>query len=260
MDDLFGVRFLNDKGQYEPGRLGEAERKRLPSDAVAVVQQLTLALPADGRLLWQAAELAAVYGDLRTAAAVMDSCVGEFALRSPELRKRRAAMREAAEAWARKNPDLKAAHEGHAGVLKTRSTRPLVDRRAGAELPEIKPDGVNVLPWAVVTQTTVDRQYRATFPKYLRELDGRTVTLTGYVQPLGNDPEMTAFLLIEYPVGCWYCEVPDLAAMVLVELPRGKVHLFSRQSIEITGKLKLNAGDPEDFLYAVQDATVRPVR
>jgi hypothetical protein len=54
--------------------------------------------------------------------------------------------------------------------------------------------------------------------------------------------------------------VPDLAAMVLVELPRGKVHLFSRQSIEITGKLKLNAGDPEDFLYAVQDATVRPAR
>src|SRR5262245_21065939 len=34
MDDLFGVRFLNDKGQYEPGRLGEAERKRLPADAV----------------------------------------------------------------------------------------------------------------------------------------------------------------------------------------------------------------------------------
>src|SRR5262249_36279355 len=53
LDDLFGVRFVDDQGKYNPGRLGTAERKKLPADAVAIVQQLALWLPADGRLLWQ---------------------------------------------------------------------------------------------------------------------------------------------------------------------------------------------------------------
>jgi len=260
LDDLFGVRFVNDRGKYEPGKLGAAEKKKLPADAVAVLQQLTLWLPTDGRLLWQAGELAAVYGDLRTAAGVMDSCVGEFALRSPELRRRRAAVRQAAEAQAKLPPGSKTDHEGHAGVLKTRSVRPLVDRRAHTELPPVKPDGVNGLPWAVVSETTLDRQYRPTFPKYLRELDGRRVTLTGYVQPLGNDPDMTAFLLIEYPVGCWYCEVPELTSMLLVELPPGKLQTFTREPVQVTGQLRLNAADPEDFLYAVREATVQGAR
>src|SRR5262249_11089349 len=56
LDDLFGVRFVGESGKYEPGKLGAVERKKLPSDAAAVAQQLALWLPADGRLLWQLAE------------------------------------------------------------------------------------------------------------------------------------------------------------------------------------------------------------
>src|SRR2546429_240416 len=72
LDDLLGVRFVNDKGEYEPGRLGAAQRKKLRADAVASVQQVALWLPADGRLLWLLGELAASHGDVRTAAAIMD--------------------------------------------------------------------------------------------------------------------------------------------------------------------------------------------
>src|SRR5262249_44406140 len=63
VDDLFGVTY-----DGEPGKMADAERKKLPEDAVAVVQQLALWLPADGRLLWQLGELANAFGDVRTAA------------------------------------------------------------------------------------------------------------------------------------------------------------------------------------------------
>src|SRR5262249_44122048 len=53
LDDLFGVRYLDDKGAYTPGKLAAAERKKLPAAAVAVTQQLGLWLPSDGRILWQ---------------------------------------------------------------------------------------------------------------------------------------------------------------------------------------------------------------
>ena len=257
LDPVFDFRFVNEKGEYEPGKLAVTEKKKIPSAAAADLQMLAMWLPGDGRLLWLVGEMAAVYGDIRTSAAILDGCVNEFALHSPELRKHRVLMRDAANQLPKAPPAGKAEHEGHAGTLKTRSTRPLFDRIALSSLPAIRPEGLNVLPWTAITMTTVDRMYKPTFPGYLKELDTRDVRLTGYMQPIGSDPEMNTFLLIEYPVGCWYCEMPDITAMVLIEMPSGKTHRFSREPIQVTGKLKLNAKDPEDFLYKVSGATVK---
>ena len=49
LDDLFGVRYVDDKGGYTPGKLAAAEKKKLPAAAVPIVQQLGLWLPGDGR-------------------------------------------------------------------------------------------------------------------------------------------------------------------------------------------------------------------
>jgi hypothetical protein len=207
-------------------------------------------------LLWQLAELANAHGDIRTAAAMLDSCV-EFGLRTPELLEHRRLLRAAAEALgSRSKPGDKATHEEHAGAFKTRSSRPLASKLDQAALPPIDPTGVNAIPWSVVAETTVDRRYHPTYAKYLHELNGKTISLTGYMQPLGNDPEAGAFLFIENPIGCWFCEMPDITGIILVELPAGQTKMYTRTPIKITGKLKLNESDPENFLYTIGEATV----
>jgi Flp pilus assembly protein TadD len=251
LDDLFGISYR------EPGVLSAAQRKRLPNDAIALLQQLALWLPADGRLLWQLGELAGANGDVATAAAILDGCVTEFGLRSAELRAHRRAYRDAADERAKNRDDAKARHEGHPGLFKPRSLRPLVRSLDRTPLPRIDPKGVNALPWSVVTETTLDRNYRPTFPPYLKDLDGKKVTLRGYLQPLGDDSDLDSFLLIEYPVGCWYCEQPEATAILLVELPEGKTHPYTREQVTIRGKLVLNARDPENFLYTIRDAEVQ---
>ncbi|TMQ32308.1 MAG: DUF3299 domain-containing protein [Planctomycetota bacterium] len=260
LDDLFGIHYVSESGQFEPGKLAAAERKKLPSDAAALAQQLALWLPADGRLLWQLAELANAHGDIKTAAAITDGCVTEFGLHAADLRRHRQLLRAAADALAKSGDPgiagVKTAHEGHAGLMKPRSKRPLLDRLSAAELPPIDVHGVNALPWAVLAETIVDRQYRRTFPKYLRELDGKQIILAGYMQPLGEDQEMTSFLLIEYPVGCWYCEMPEVTGIVFVELSPGKTASFTRGLVKVVGELSLNANDPESFLYAIRKAKV----
>jgi hypothetical protein len=255
LDDLFGVRYVGPGGKFEPGRLAEAERRRLPADAVALVQQLALWLPADGRLLWQLGELAGVHGDPATAAAILEGCVTDFGLRDPELRAHRQDFRAAADGRAR-GGDARAAHEGHAAALKTRSSRPLARKLDQAPLPPVDPRGVNALPWSVVSETTLDRQYRPTFAPYLKELDGKQVQLSGFMQPLGDEPELGSFLLIEYPVGCWYCEAPEATGIVLVELPAGRTRPLTRGPVRVTGRLTLNATDPENFLYVIRGARV----
>jgi tetratricopeptide (TPR) repeat protein len=249
LDDLFGIRYGT------PGRLTEAERKRLPDDAIARVQQLALWLPSDGRLLWQLGELAGANGDPATAAAILDGCVTEFGLRSRQLNEHRRAYRLAA-ARAKQDGDAKTTHDGHAGSFKARSSRPLARKLDRTPLPPIDPKGVNALPWSVVTETTLDRQYRPTFPRYLKDLDGKQVTLNGYLQPLGDDADLNAFLLVEYPIGCWYCEQPEPTAILLVELPEGKTHPYTREQVKVRGKLRLNAGDPENFIYTICEGEI----
>jgi len=257
LDDLFGVRFLGDKGGYEPGKVAKGEWDKLPVRAAAIVQQLALWLPQDGRLLWQAAEMANATGDVKTAAAMMDGCVTQFGLADPELRRHRRLTRAAADDLAKE--EAKGPHAKRPSNLKARSQRPLLAHLDQAVLPPINDTGVNSLPWEVFAQTTVDAKFRPTFAKYLRALDGKQIALNGYIQPLRDDIDLSAFMFIEYPVGCWYCEMPEVTGIVYVELPAGRTMPYRRGLVRITGRLRLNTNDPEDFLYALRQARVTDV-
>jgi Tfp pilus assembly protein PilF len=261
LDDLFDVRYVGAGNQYEPGKLAAEQRKKLPSDAVSITQQLALWLPADGRLLWQLAELANAHGDVKTAASIMDGCVNEFGLHDPELRRHRRQTRGAADELAASAPadfgGIKTGHEVHAGLIKARSKRPLATRLDQTPLPAIRANAVNVLPWAVLAETTVDRKFKPTFAKYLQELNGKKILLTGFLQPLSEELDAASFMLIEYPVGCWYCEMPEINSIVLVELAAGKTMTYTRSLVKVEGQLQLNATDPENFLYTISKAKVK---
>ncbi|HEY1191196.1 MAG TPA: DUF3299 domain-containing protein, partial [Gemmata sp.] len=252
--DLFGVKFVGPSGAPEANALAEAERKKLPADALGVVQQLALWLPADARLLWQFGELCNALGDVRSAAAALDGCVTEFALAAPDLRKRRLLYRAAADELAKKP-----GHEQHRGTLKAKSSRPLIKAFDEALLPPIDKEGVNALPWPVLGATSVSTKGRVSFVKYLDQLDGKTVTLSGFMQPVKDELAATGFLLLEYPVGCWFCEIPDPTAMLNVELKTGKTTEFRKGLMKVTGTLVLNRTDPEGYLFSLKDAHVGEV-
>jgi hypothetical protein len=248
LDDLFGIRFVGADGQFAPGQLAAPELKKLTADAAALTQQLALWLPADGRLLWQLAQLANAGGDVKTAAAMLDGCVTEFGLHHPSLRHERQVLRAAADTWT---------HKEHLSGLKARSRRPLASELVQVDLPPIDSAGVNALPWSLLGETKVDRHFHPAFPKYLQELEDKQVSLGGYIQPLGDASELTAFLLIEYPVGCWYCEMPEITGIVRVELAEGETCAYTRGMVHVRGQLSLNRNNPENFLYTIRQAKVK---
>jgi hypothetical protein len=60
VDPLFGdpaIKYVDDQGKFSPGRVTLAERKKLPADALEIVQQLLVWMPNDLRLKWQLAEV-----------------------------------------------------------------------------------------------------------------------------------------------------------------------------------------------------------
>jgi tetratricopeptide (TPR) repeat protein len=258
LDDLFGIRFLNAAGVYEAGKIAPTDQKKLPADALAQVQQLALWLPADVRLLWLLGEMANVQGDAKTAAAIFDGCVTEFNSRAPDLRQHRQITRAAVDMAAKAN-EAGQTHGGgesasHLASWRPRSKRPLANLAERTDLPPVNATGTNYLPWTVLGDTVVDRDFRPNFPRYLLELEGKSVTLTGFIQPLNEDLELGSFMLIEYPIGCWYCEMPELNSIVFVELSAGKTFTHTKTLVKVTGTLHLNKTDPENFLYTLEGA------
>jgi hypothetical protein len=233
---------------------GPGSRKKLPADDVALVQQLAVWLPNDARLLCLLADLANAHGDVRTAAAIMEGVVTEYALTTPAARERRTLYRAAADEVA-KLPDSE--HAKYRGDVVFKSPRAVGRTLDSASLPEVRPDGVNPLPWAVPAETVVEKPFRPKFHKHLQQHDGKTVSLTGFMQPVSMDPTVTGFMLIEYPIGCWFCETPEPAGIIYVEVAGGKAVPVKRGRVKVEGTLKLNTTDPEDFLYTVTGATVR---
>lgn len=255
LDLLFGITFTGEDGEANPGSIAPDQAGNLTPEKVALAQRLGLWLPADGNLLWLLGEIANAYGDIRTAANILEGCVSEFGMNDLELRQRRQVYRAAAD-------KLPAATFGdsegdrHVGRLTTRSTRPLVRKFDFSKLPEIREGRVHFLPWFVLAETRLDRQYRPTFPEYLKRLDGTEVEMTGFMQPLGDALEVNYFLFIEYPVGCWFCESPDVTAMVFAELPEDKTVELKQGLVKIQGQLVLNDDDPEDFLFSLDKVVI----
>lgn len=80
------VNFMNAKGEYDPGKvvdkkwvsaLPEAEKAKLPDDALEIVQQLLLWRPTDNRLFWQYGLLLVEKGFIAEAKIVFDKDLGK---------------------------------------------------------------------------------------------------------------------------------------------------------------------------------------
>lgn len=250
LDDFFGVRYEEADGSYPPIRSAPELRQRLPEDALAIVQQLLLWLPDDAALAWHFAELAVLYGELRVANQIFDLLVTAWNVHSPVVRAHRKAIRQV-EAGLPSKPSGHTAHK----PIAFRSRRALLPRRPDSEpLPPVLENGVNLVRWDWLSDTGMDEQFRPTFPQHLRRLDGKLVMLTGFMQPLTDELEHRAFMLLEYPVSCWYCEMPPPNGIVFVELANGKTASWQPGLIKIVGRLRLNDKDPEDFLFHIRQA------
>lgn len=220
---------------------------KLPDDAPAIVQHLALALPGDGRVLWLVAEVADARGDPRTAAAVLDGCVTTYKMTGPTLLARRQTLRAAADELAKQKD-----HDRHRDTIGAKSPRPLLRRFDVSTLPPVSADRPNPAPWGLLAETVLGGKDGPAFPDRLARLDGRPVALTGFVQPT---EDAGSFLLLEFPVGCWFCETPDPSGIVRVELEPGAA-ATKPGLVRVTGTLRLNRADPEDFPVRVTGGRV----
>lgn len=112
------------------------------------------------------------------------------------------------------------------------------------------------LNWDVLARTTFDAEFRPKFPPNVVKIDGQQVTVQGLMNPLDQVQIVQTFLLVEYRADCLECQTADPSSLVLVELAGARRVPVHYGPVTIRGKLKLNADDPDDFLFLLTEAQI----
>ena len=91
------------------------------------------------------------------------------------------------------------------------------------------------------------------FSDSLKQLEGRTIRLQGFMYPLSESSEQEHFMLSYYPVqSCFFCGMAGPESVIEVNAKEGFNQ--SNQLIAVEGKLKLNPEDPHKLFYSLEQA------
>ncbi|HEU5291299.1 MAG TPA: hypothetical protein VFU05_11680 [Cyclobacteriaceae bacterium] len=91
------------------------------------------------------------------------------------------------------------------------------------------------------------------FSQAAKSLEGKMVTLPGYMNPFEKGSKGTTFMLSSLPINaCFFCGVggPESVVEVILKSPIS----FSEKPIEIKGILRLNYTDPDRMIYRIEQA------
>ena len=93
------------------------------------------------------------------------------------------------------------------------------------------------------------------FSAAAKSLDGKTVTLSGYIVPFENKTKSAHLMLSSLPLNaCFFCGVGGPESVVEVFLKREIP--YTEKPVEIQGVLKLNDKNPDKMIYILENAVV----
>lgn len=93
------------------------------------------------------------------------------------------------------------------------------------------------------------------FSEQLKNREGTSVVLEGFIIPLDQETEQDYFVLSRFPyASCFFCGAagPETVA----EIYSAEKFSFTDEKIRVQGKLRLNNNDPLHLFYVLDDASV----
>ncbi|RAW02722.1 hypothetical protein [Pseudochryseolinea flava] len=93
------------------------------------------------------------------------------------------------------------------------------------------------------------------FTDKVKALNGKLITLPGYMVPFENGIKGAHFMFSSMPLNaCFFCGVggPE----TVVEVFSKEVVTYTEKPIEIKGILRLNEKDPEKMIYVIEGAEI----
>lgn len=115
-----------------------------------------------------------------------------------------------------------------------------------------------VTPWALLIDTPIDYgrdAVTARFPAALRDLDGTSVRLAGFMLPLESAMSQRRFLLTANPPACFFHPPGGPTSVIEVQAPDGIE--TSLDAVVIEGRLRLQTRSADGLIYRLEGARLR---
>jgi hypothetical protein len=113
------------------------------------------------------------------------------------------------------------------------------------------------LPWEQLRQGRWDMDKPPTIPASIAALSGHSVTISGYLLPLHGAEESADLFLAQRAGGCFFCNPPGIADVVLIHVAKGKQIPIVSNPVRVYGRFhSATDGGNDESLYIIQDATV----
>jgi hypothetical protein len=119
-------------------------------------------------------------------------------------------------------------------------------------------EGLDLLSWDLLRKTTGTVAKGPTFAKDLLGKDKQPVDIVGFMVPLEQFRNMTEFLLLPLPIECYFCQMPPMRDVMVVEMAEGKNTNVVKEPVLINGELTLNQGPGTRFFYSIKNAKMGP--
>ena len=96
---------------------------------------------------------------------------------------------------------------------------------------------------------------RPIFSAEVKALQGKIISLPGYMVPFESAMEGNHFILSSTPLNaCFFCGVGGPESVIEVHLKLSMK--YTEKPIQVRGVLKLNDKDPDKMIYLLEDATL----
>jgi hypothetical protein len=113
------------------------------------------------------------------------------------------------------------------------------------------------LPWGALAKVGIRQEDGRTVPTFLPPvlaLDGRKVTLYGFMAPAGKEIRSKQFLLSAEPLTCGSCE--PVGPEGIVEVNARVPEPLSSRPVAVHGVLHVLRADPKNVLYRLTEARI----
>ena len=117
------------------------------------------------------------------------------------------------------------------------------------------------LAWANLYRGKWEQGHKPVLPDAVAAEVGKPVKLKGFLLPLHDAAESSEFFLAKSPGGCYFCNPPGVAEVVMVSIHGNHKLAPTDLPVNVYGKFSAATGGPDDqCLYVVKDATMAVAR
>ena len=116
--------------------------------------------------------------------------------------------------------------------------------------------------WPTLARVSFTKEYdellglKVDVPKFstaVKDLEGKQITLRGYVIPTEGYKSHKEFVFSAYPYSmCFFCG--GAGPETVIEVFANEPIEYSAEAVEVTGTLRLNGSDPNALMYRLEDA------